>query len=259
SHLFQRAAVDASGNVHLAYQRWRKSRSEVFWRQGDREVQLSDPARHKRANDWYPAIAVDRSGTAWIAWDGYAACNYHIYMRAVRNGRAGELIQVTNSSRYHGHPSIAIDAQDRVWVAWDEAPENWGKDVGFLISGGTGIYESRAIKVAVYVKGKWMTPLRQPEEVVPYGYKRYFQTPRLVADSAGRMWLFARPRTSARLPTSLWAAGGKWEAVATCYSGDRWSELIPIPESVGRNEGELQAAAGADGSVYLALVTDHRS
>ena len=56
----------------------------------------------------------------------------------------------------------AMDAQDRLWIAYDEAPENWGKDVGFLLSGGTGLYDSRTIKVAVYAGGRWMTPLRQP-------------------------------------------------------------------------------------------------
>ena len=50
----------------------------------------------------------------------------------------------------------------------------------------------------------------QPGDLAPWGFRRYIQTPRLVADSAGRIWLFMRPRTSARLPTSLWAAGGKW-------------------------------------------------
>src|SRR6185503_9482371 len=103
-----------------------------------------------------------------------------------------------------------------------------------------------------------MTPLRQPGDVVPYGFRRYFQTPRLVADSAGRIWLFARPRTSAKLPTTLWAAGGKWEVTATYYQHDRWSELFLIPETAGRNEGELAVAADASGNVYTALVSDHR-
>ena len=258
SNLFQRAAADRKGNLSIAYQRWQKGHSNIYLRQGDREVTLSDPARHLRANDWYPAVAVDRSGTAWVAWDGYAAGNYNVYLRSVSGGRAGELLAVTTSTRFHAHPSIAIDGQDRVWVAWDEGPENWGNDVGFLLSGGTGLYEAREIKVAVYTNGRWMTPLRQPGDIVPYGFRRYFQTPHLAADSQGRIWLLARPRTSANLPTSLWAAGGKWEAAATCYTGDRWSELIPIPESVGRNEGGLDTSAGPDGSVLVAWVTDHR-
>src|SRR5204863_714138 len=60
------------------------------------------------------------------------------------------------------------------------------------------------------------------------------------------------------LPTSLWAAGGKWEVLGTFYSGDRWSDLLLIPDTVGRNEGELQAAADNAGNVYVALVSDHR-
>jgi hypothetical protein len=254
SNLFLRAA-----GTHLAYQRWRKGRSEIYYKDlSGSEVLLSDPKRHARANDWNPALAVDRYGTVWVAWDGYADGNYNIYLRPVRKGKPGELVQVTKSSRFHAHPSVAVDAQNRVWIAWDEAPENWGKDVGFFLSYGTGLYESREVRVAVYAGGKWLTPLRQPAEVVPYGFKRYFQTPRLVADSLGNLWLLARPRTSSRLPTSLWAAGGKWEVLATYYSGDRWSELILIPGTVGRNEGGVEAAADAKGNVWVAAVTDHR-
>jgi hypothetical protein len=261
--LFHRAAADAKGSVHVAYQSWRRGRSDIYLRSYDgarwtAELNLSDGKRDARANDWSPAVAVGRDGVVWVAWDGYAAGSYNVYLRAVRNGKAGELVRVTNSARFHAHPSLALDAQNRLWVAWDEAPENWGKDTGFLFSGGTGLYDSRAIQVAVYAAGQWLAPLRQPEHVVPYGFRRYFHTPRLVADSAGRMWLLARPRTSARLPTTLWAAGGKWEVVASHYSGDRWSELITIPESVGRNEGEIAVAAGPGGNIYVALVTDHR-
>ncbi len=254
SNLFARAA-----GSHLVWQKWRQGRSDIYYTDlSGREVLLSDPQRHARANDWNPDVAVDRDGTAWVAWDGYAAGSYNIYLRPVRRGEPGGLIPVTASSRYHAHPSVAVDAQNRLWIAWDEAPENWGKDVGFLFHTGSGLYESREIRVAVYAQGKWLTPLRQPDQVVPYAFKRYFQTPRLVADSAGNMWLFARPRTSSRLPTSLWAAGGKWEVVAAYYNGDRWSDLIPIPGTVGRNEGGLEAAADAQGNVWVAAVTDHR-
>ncbi|MEK7408079.1 MAG: hypothetical protein AAB225_23655 [Acidobacteriota bacterium] len=263
NNLFHRVTTDRRGNFHVAWQSWRKGRSDIYLRSylGSKwsvETGLSDPKRDARANDWTPAIAADRDGTVWVAWDSYAAGSYNIVLRPVRGGKPGELLKVTDSTRFHAHPSLAVDAGNRVWVAYDEAPENWGKDTGFLLSGGAGLYEARTVKVAVYAAGRWLTPLRQPGEVAPYGFRRYFQTPRLAADSAGRMWLFARPRTSSRLPTSLWAAGGKWETVATYYQGDRWSELIPVPESVGRNEGEIQAAADARGNVYLTLVTDHR-
>jgi hypothetical protein len=259
SNLFHRVATDAAGNAHVAYQSWRRGHSDIYLRSSfngkwSKEILLSDSP----ANDWNPAITVDRAGTVWVAWDSYDTGSYNIFLRGVKNGTVGPQLRVTNSTRFHAHPSLAVDAQDRLWIAYDEAPENWGKDVGFLLSGGTGLYDSRTIKVAVYAGGKWMTPLRQPGDVVPYGFRRYFQTPRLVSDSAGHIWLFSRPRSSARLPTTLWAAGGKWEVFATYYSGDRWSDLLLIPDTVGRNEGDLVAAAGAGGNVYLALVSDHR-
>jgi hypothetical protein len=264
NNLFHRAVADSNGGVHVAYQSWRGARSDIFLRsysagKWGAEINLSDAKRETRANDWSPAIAAGKDGVVWIAWDGYAAGSYNVYLRSVRNGKPGGILRVTGSSRFHAHPSLAVDNQNRVWVAWDEAPESWGKDVGFLLGGGTGLYDSRSIRVAVYTpNGESLTPLRQPSDVVPYSYRRYFQTPRLTADSAGRIWLIARPRTSARLPTTLWAAGGKWEAVATYYSGDRWSGLILLPGSVGRNEGEIQTAADTMGNVYVALVSDHR-
>ena len=263
NNLFHRAASDRDGNVHVVYQSARRGRSDIYLRsrmggQWQNEINLSDPKRDARANDWTPALAVDRDGVVWVAWDGYAAGSYNIYMRPVRGGRPGNLTAVTNSTRFHAHPSLAVDTGNRVWIAWDEAPENWGKDIGFLLTGGTGLYDSRTIKVAVYSNGQWMTPRRQPGDVVPWSYRRYFHTPRIAADSAGRIWLLARPRTSARLPTTLWAAGGKWEALATYYSGDRWSELTSIPESVGRNEGDMALAPALDGTVVAAIVSDHR-
>ena len=263
NNLFHRAAGDGKGSVHVAWQSWRGGRSDIYMRSyaggsWKPEINLSDPKRHARANDWSPAVALARDGTVWVAWDGYATGSYNISMRGVKAGRAGELLRVTDSRRTHLHASLAVDAQDRVWVAWDEAPENWGKDVGFLLTGGTGLYETRDIRVAVYAAGRWQAPLSQPGANVPYGFRRYFQTPRLLADAAGRIWLFARPRTSAKLPTSLWAAGGKWEVTATHYDGDRWSELMVIPEAVGRNEGEMQLAPGPGGAVHAVWVSDHR-
>jgi hypothetical protein len=263
NNLFHRAVADRDGNLHVAYQSARGGRSDIYLRsriagKWTNELNLSDPRRDVRANDWMPSIAAASDGTVWTAWDGYADGNYNVYLRPVKSGRAGELMKVTNSTRYHACASVTVDQQNRVWVAYDEAPENWGKDVGFLLTGGTGIYDSRTIKVAVWDGAKWMAPRRQPGDVVPWSYKRYFHTPRITADSRGRIWLLARPRTSARLPTTIWAAGGKWEVQATYYSGDRWSELQIIPESVARNEGDMALAADSGGGVWAAFVTDHR-
>ncbi|MDX1981883.1 MAG: hypothetical protein SFV51_16550 [Bryobacteraceae bacterium] len=263
NNIFHRATSDSKGNVHVVWQAFRRGRSNIFLRsyavgKWGAEINLSDPARHARANDWEPAVVADRNGTVWVAWDTYTSGSYNIVMRPVRSGVAGELLRVTNSTRFHGHANLAVDASNRVWVAWDEAPENWGKDTGFLLSGGTGLYDSRSIKIAVYAGNQWLTPLQMPEAVAPYGFRRFTQQARMVSDSAGRMWLFFRPRSNTRLPTTLWAAGGKWEVFATYYSGSRWSDLFLLPGTVGRNGGEVSVAADAGGNVHAAMVTDHR-
>jgi hypothetical protein len=112
--------------------------------------------------------------------------------------------------------------------------------------------------VAVYAGGKWMTPLRQPDDVAPWSFKRFVHSPQLAAGSDGRIWLVFRPRIEARFPTNNWQAGGKWEVCATYYSGDRWSDLIYLPDSVGRNGGEVAAAPDSSGNIWVALVSDHK-
>ena len=210
------------------------------------------------ANDWDAAVATGNDGSVWVAWDGYATGNYEVYMRRVNGAQMQPVIRVTHSTRFHAHPSLAVDVQNRVWIAYDEAPENWGKDLGFLFSGGTGLYQSRTIQVAMYAGGRWMAPLRQPDGVAPWGFKRFVQTPRLAAAPDGRIWLVFRPRIESRFPTSNWQAGGKWEVCATYYSGDRWSDLIYLQDSVGRNEGEFAAAPDTHGNIWVAMVTDHK-
>jgi hypothetical protein len=263
NHIFHRAVADSKGNVHVTWQSFRSNRGDIYLKsytngRWGSELNLSDPQRHARANDWAPALATDRDGTVWVAWDSYAAGAYNVMLRSVRAGKPGPLVKVTDSPRFHANPSVAVDTQNRVWVAWDESRENWGKDTGFLLAGGTGLYDSRRIVTAIYDKGRWLAPLQQIEDVVPYGIRRFTQSPRLISDSQGRMWMFLRPRSNTKLPTTLWAAGGKWEVFAAYYTGDRWSELITVPEAVGRNGAEMSLAADQRGNVFGALGTDNR-
>ena len=261
--LFHKVATDAKGGVHVAYQKWSGGRSNIFLRsrvngKWSPELLISDGARDVRANDWDAAIAAGNDGSVWVAWDGYATGNYEVYLRHVVNGTLQPMQRVTRSPRFHAHPSLAVDAHNRVWIAYDEGPEGWGKDLGFLFSGGTGLYSGRTIRVAAYADGKWMTPLRQPEEIMPWAFRRYVHTPQLVAGSDGRLWLLLRPRIEARFPTNNWQAGGKWEVCATYYTGDRWADLMYLQDSVGRNGSEIAAAPDPRGNVWIAMVTDHK-
>lgn len=262
NNLFHRVASDHQGRVHVVYQSWRGGRSNIYMRtrasRWSDEIQLSDPTRPERANDWAPAIATARDGTVWVAWDGYARGSYNVYLRAVREGKPGPLIPVTESARFHAHPTLTVDAQDRVWVAWDEAPEHWGKNQGFLLHGGIGLYNSRTIRVAVYAGGRWLTTLQQPDANLPFALTRLFHSPRLICDAAGRIWLFARPRSSVSRVATYLGVYGKWEVFALRYENGRWSEPIPIPQTQGRDEAEFAVAADSKGNVFAAMVGDHR-
>ena len=92
------------------------------------EVNLSDPRKQQRANDWNPDVALDSKGSAWVGWDTYDGGSYNIRMRLVRNGKPGKLLRVTDTPRFHAHPSLAVDDRDRVWVAYDEAEDAQGGD-----------------------------------------------------------------------------------------------------------------------------------
>ncbi|HLJ12900.1 MAG TPA: hypothetical protein VKV15_00265 [Bryobacteraceae bacterium] len=262
-NLFHQLSGDPQGNVHVAYQSWRKGRSDIYLRSyvaghWQPELDLSDRSRSVRANDWDPAVTVDHNGNAWVAWDGYATGSFNVYLREVSNGRPGTLLAVTGSNRYHAHPSLAVDKQNRLWIAYEQAPENWGKDVGFLFEGGSALYDARDVKLAIYAGGRWLAPLRQPSEVAPPVMRDFLQQPRLVTDAGGRIWLLMHPMTATRLPTTHWKAGGKWETCATYYSGDRWSPFIMFPESTGRNGGPVEAAPDSAGNVNVVFVTDNK-
>ena len=263
NNLFHRVAADRRGRVYVVYQSWRGGRSNIYLRtrttRWSEEIPLSDAARPERANDWSPAIATARDGTVWVAWDGYARGSYNVYLRAVREGKPGPLLAVTESARFHAHPTLAIDAQDRVWIAWDEAPEHWGKDQGFLLHGGIGLYNSRTVRVAVYSAGRWLTTLQQPDANIPFALQRLFHSARLVSDSTGGIWLFVRPRSSVSRVATYLGVYGKWEVFALRYENGRWSEPIPFPQTQGRNEAEYAVAADSKGSVFAAMVGDHRT
>lgn len=261
NNLFPVMASDRHGGLHLAWQSAREGFSGIYYSAFDGsdwsdELPLSHPGA--AANEWYPDIATDTAGTAWVVWDSYQGGSYNIRLRSVSAGRAGDLVKVTDTPRYHGTASIAVDAQDRVWISYDESEENWGKDTGFLLRGGSGIYQSRTNRVVVWNGSEWLAPLDDVNRRFRPSVKRYIQTSKLAPDSKGRMWLLLRPRVRAVKPESLWAAGGKWEVMATYYSGGRWADPFPLPDSVGRNEGPIDVVAGADGKAYAAWTTDQK-
>src|SRR5207302_551141 len=121
-----RAVADARGDVTLVWQSFRNGNSDIFARRYAKdkwgpEVRISDSV----ANEWEPAVALARNGTAWVSWDGYQTGNYDVYLRSFDGRKPGDLITITTEPEAQFHTSVAVDNSDRVWVAWDEAGPNW--------------------------------------------------------------------------------------------------------------------------------------
>jgi hypothetical protein len=173
----------------------------------------------------------------------------------------GGLVPVTASARFHANASVATDDQDRVWVAYEEGEENWGKDTGFLLgSEGPGLLRTRRIRFAVWSEGKWLEPhsdLNQARHLLMQ--TSVIQSPNLISDGKGHMWVVYLPRTYAMQKQTLLAFLARWEILASYYSGDKWSSPMTVPESASRQEAPLAVAADAEGKIWVAGVTDPRA
>ncbi len=258
-NIFHRLAADSAGNLHLVWVGHDGGESRVYWSklEGD---DWSAPKAISGPSAWNPEAATDSAGNLWVAWDSYRNDNYDIYLRRVgADGATGEEIQVTKSSLFQTHATVAVDREDRVWLAWHESGANWGKDWTHEDDRrGTVLYTERWPKVAVLDNGEWKQPATDLMSAIPPRYHRYVQYPRILAGADGRIWCGLQLRTSsAHNRGDFWAYDGRWEFYLTTLEGDRWTPVMPVPESSLRPEGPLLLGAAA-GAVRLVWTDDNR-
>ncbi len=260
--IYHNLSADSQGNLWLVWQGFRQGASDIFARRWDGTAwSAEEKLSPSPANDWEPAIAADGDGRVWVAWDTYDQGNYDIVMRKHENGRWSELATVAATPRFEAHVSLACDSGGRLWAAWNETGFEWGKDTGFLIKvEGTRLYHSRSIEVAVFDGGTWKQPA-SIESSLPEDLRGYNDLPALVADSAGRVWLFFRHRLLRirDTPSDSPAHRAAWEVFATAYEGDRWTQPIALPFSQGRTDMRGGFAGDGRGNVYGAWPMDNRN
>jgi hypothetical protein len=248
-----RLAADGAGHLALVWQGFRGKNSNIFYRAFDGtkwlpEVRVTNHA----ANDWEPAVAFEKSGTAWIVYDSYRNGNYDVF---ARRGARGPEIAVAASPRFEARATVAVDASDRVWVAWESGAANWGKDTGFWIrktEPGAVLGGERATRIRCFQGGVWKEPEASLTGIFP---GNAFQ-PHLFSDGAGSLWLAAKVA-----PVSTGAAkpAGYFEYWMTHLDGRQWSPAFAIPESRGRLSTTLGAALGPDRSLWLVWPSDGRT
>lgn len=210
-------------------------------------------------NNWWPAVAAGPDGSLAIAWDGYAAGSYDVYLRRRTGGAWGKEEALAHTAKFEAHPTVAIDAGGRTWIAWDESGANWGKAVGFLAGEkGTPLHYSRSVRLMCLEGDKRLTTTEDIRQAL--GAEGFWELPHLQLDAEGRPWLFVR-RMVMREPDAPLEDSNNlalWEIWATRYDGAHWTRPAYLAHSAGRNDMSPTSTLARDGNVWAAWATDGR-
>ena len=217
-----------------------------------------------KANDWRPAVAVDATGAAWIAWDTYDAGNYDVFLRKLDGAELGKPIAVAASPRFEARPSVVVDDQDRVWAAFEDAGPGWGKDYGDRWPGRRAVpfYAERNILVRVW-DGRLRAPgphssAPRPSTIFPT--TRASPLPsgtRSASPSCKSTPAAARGCSIASTPSQT-GGGEVWHSYAAYYEGERWSSPIELQASSHLLDRRPSVVPREDGSLHAVYSSDHR-
>jgi len=266
SDSFPVATADSEGRVWVVWQAFRDDGDAAILarRQKGDDFEATLVIADSPANEWSPAIAAAKDGRIAITWDSYAAGDYDVWCRVVRDGKLDPSIPIATSRRAEMRPAATFDGAGRLWVAYEDSPEDWGKDFGALEKSGSPLYRGRSIGVRVVDDGKLLQPADDPV----YAFRPWlrnrknaakrtgvlrFAVPRLTTDVHGRVWLAVR---SPHLGTRV-GVGSTWFEHVAFYDGDKWSRDIACPGTdnildnrpalVPLPSGEIQLVASSDG------------
>ncbi len=263
----RRLTRDPGADINVAvageYMAWQARRGDDFdifaAKIGEAPLRVSTSG----ANDWRPAIAVDSTGAAWIAWDTYDAGDYDVFLRKLDGGQLGKPIAVAASPRFEARASVAVDDRDRVWTAFEDAGPGWGKDYGDRWPGRRAVpfYAERNILVRVWDGRLRATASRFRAPTVDYfsddpriatAQRHKIGIPVMQIDARGRPWLFYRKHPSQT------GVGEVWSSYAAYYEGERWSSPIALPASRHLLDRRPSVVPREDGSLHAVYSSDKR-
>jgi hypothetical protein len=252
-------ATAPDGKVWMAWQGWNEGQADILLAPIDRPdapLRISEGL----ANEWAPAIAIDKQGRVHVAYDSYAAGNYDVMLRTLgRDGTLGPALAVARTPKFEVRPSLAIDPNGRAWVAYEERTEDWGKDAENLLQGeGSTLYRRSAVRVRC-VDGDRLLEAPDPVATAPESVASLNSYPRLLCDRSGRLWLAFRHRQESVWGNqSVMVVGGVWVEYVTTLLGKEWS----VPQVLTRSDGLLDnrpaLLAPSDGPPLIVYSTDGR-
>jgi len=268
-----RLASDGQGRLAVVWQGFRGQNSNIFLKLCENGLWGAETrVTNRPANDWEPAVAWGAAGTVWVAYDSYRKGNYDVYLTRVQQGKAGEEMAVAETPHFEARATVAAEASGRVWVAWESGRPNWGKDTGYTIrerQPGVGLGGFREVRIRCLENGQWRdpgAPLQSafppsevpPEMVKQFGPGRLVYQPHVFAGPKSQIWVVAKRRLQPRAAAPPFPNRGYWEYYLTRYAGGRWTPAAALPKSWGRSSTRVNAAAGADGSLWLVWSADNR-
>jgi hypothetical protein len=256
-------ATSADGTVWMAWQAWTSGQADILLAALDGDGKpTAQPQKisDTPADEWAPAIAVDKSGRIHVAFDTYARGNFDVALRTREaDGTLGAAITVAGTAAFEARPSVAADARGRVWVAYEERTANWGKDSVNLLDGkGSSLYRASKVVVAV-VDGQRVLLAPDPVANAPQPVRIMNSYPRLTVDRSGRPWLVFRHRQEA-----IWGnnavivTGAVWTGQVTSLSGPGWAVPRPLTRGDGLLDNRPALVQAGDGPVWAFYSTDGR-
>jgi hypothetical protein len=257
------SATDSSGVVWLAWQGWRENSFKILAAALADNHPWTKPrvVSSSQANNWSPALAADRHGNVYVAWDTYDKGNYDVRLRTLSDD--GKEWAVADSPKFEARPALAADAEGRIWIAYEEGDEQWGKDystdqfrrIGFKKNPGNGLYNNRTVRVKCLVDGKLMRPAGSLEEAFGASggarLTRNKSVPRLAVDKSGGIWLLFRHH-----PLPL-GNGETWHSFAVRYDGKSWSMPRRLAQSANLLDNRPALVPFEDG-ILAVYSTDYR-
>jgi len=122
-------AVDAAGNVYVAWRDTRNSVGDIYFAKSTNagvsfgtNVRITDGTF---ADNRYPDIAVDTSNKIYICWDSDRAdgfANWDIYIAVSSDAGAsfGQSLRVNDVDEPNWHiPSLAVDVNKNIYIGWE--------------------------------------------------------------------------------------------------------------------------------------------
>jgi hypothetical protein len=250
-------ATAPDGKIWMSWQAWRDGQADILLAEVDGTQEPTNISDHS-ANDWSPALAFDKNGRPFVAFDSYRSGNYDVFLWT--GGPAGgRLTTLAATARFEARPTLAIDPRGRPWVAYEERDPGWGKDAENLVKGkGSTLYRSAAVKVCC-VDGDRLLEAPDPVAGAPESVRAMNGYPRIAAARDGRIWLAFRHRLEAIWGgPAVMVVGGVWTEYATALAGKSWEAPQPLPRSDGLLDNRPALVTRADGPALVFYNSDGR-